>query len=210
MNAALQTFKGIGQIEWIDTDGLQQKTRLAWLCRLPDKLRVELLDITGRPAISLSSDGHYYYYYSRIDRQYEKTASNDFDLEPLVSLSIDAAEALTLMAGRFPMLPGDDSSLSRPDSASGWVLELTDGWFGEKQKFYLDETGSAIYKLEVFDPWGDLRYRAELAAFKTLGGYRIPTRIILSDDTRARVALRTDRFWPDIATEDTVFLLPPP
>lgn len=210
INAELDAFKGIGQIEWTSPDGIRQKTRLAWLCNLPDKLRVELLDIAGRPAVSLSSDGQHYYYFSRADRHYERRATNDFDLEPVVSLSINIAEVMPMLAGRFPTLPGGDASLTRPDSAAGFLLELSDGWLGEKQKFYLDETASAIYKLEVFDPWGALRYRAELVSFKTIGEYRIPTRIILSNDDLTRVVLRTDRFWPGIRTQDAAFVLDPP
>lgn len=208
-NNHLRTFKGIGRMEWL-YNGSVQHARLAWVGAVPDKIRLEVLDLAGRPALSLSSDGTQLYFFSHPENRFEKTSAADVDLETLISIAIPIRDIIQLLTGRLPLPAHPTRETIATDSKDELSLIVDSGWFGQRQKIFLDPTHMTVDACEIFNAFGSLVYRAELAGHHPIREFTIPASITLSGENGAVFRLRVDRYWANIAVSPSVFTLEPP
>ncbi len=62
----------------------------------------------------------------------------------------------------------------------------------------------------MFDAAGTLAYRVEFDGFQTLNGYRVPSRLIVSNNDGLGFHLDVDRYWTNMSVSPSVFVLTPP
>ena len=95
-------------------------------------------------------------------------------------------------------------------SGNGYVFVLKARWRGIRQKIYLDESGSQVRQIDVFDRSGALKYRAEIENMRSVNGYQVPFRLKLSTGAGADFLLDVDRYWVNVELPTAAFTLAPP
>ena len=57
---------------------------------------------------------------------------------------------------------------------------------------------------------GGLIYRAVFEKMQFIDGYRVPSRLLITDDRDQSLQLTIHRYWADVPVDPSVFLLAPP
>ncbi|MDM8550798.1 hypothetical protein QUF72_11995 [Desulfobacterales bacterium HSG2] len=205
-NDALKSFKGIGKIKLRDKN-IFHAVRVAWLGTRTGKLRIEVLDVSGRPAASIASDGKWFYFLSHAEQRFYKKRAADPSLKKIVLIPVKSSDIITLLGGRIPIR--DHNSVSIIKDTFGHTLVLKAGFGNIREKIYLDQSKTTVYKIEMFDIFGSLTYRAEFGKVQDVKDYRIPFRMKLSDDKDKSFQLRIDRYWADVPVSPPKFVLTP-
>jgi outer membrane lipoprotein-sorting protein len=230
-NFALKTFKGTGRITLQQNEKKAVTTRVAWVGAAPDRLRIAIRDISGLPVLSFASDGHWLYLFYHIQgRFYKKRATNSIPTR-FFPIPITSDEIVSILAGRIPIdkyssailvkdtsvrnLPTHDSSqqrrLSQPGQANdykdGFVLILKNRWGNIREKIYLDKEKKSVRMVEMFDAAGELAYRAEFIKMRDVKGYRVPSRLLISNDDGSGLQFEIDKYWVDVSVYPSMFVL---
>jgi len=201
-NNSLKSFKGIGKIKLWDKN-ISHAVRVAWLGTQTGKLRIEVLDVSGRPAASIASDGKWFYFLSHAEQRFYKKRASNPSLKKIVLIPVKSSDIISLLGGRIPIRDHNSVSIIKD------TLILKAGFGNICEKIYFDQSKTTIYKIEVFDIFGSLTYRAEFGKVKKVKNYRIPFRMKLSDDKDKGFQLRIDRYWADVPVSPPKFVLTP-
>lgn len=233
-NFALKTFKGTGRISLRQNEKKDVTIRAAWVGATPDRLRIAIRDVSGLPVFSFASDGHWLYLFHHSQgRFYKKRASNSIP-KTLFPISVTSSEVVSILAGRIPIekhnsaiLIKDTSSRNRlgrhsnrqPDRSrpirsacaeDGYVLILKKRWGNIREKIYLDSDKKEVRKIEMFDVDGALAYRVEFIIMQDIKGYRVPSRLLISDDHGSGLQFEIDTYWVDVSVTPSMFVLASP
>ncbi len=233
-NFALKTFKGAGKITLRQNEKKDVTTRAAWIGAAPDRLRIAIRDVSGLPVLSFASDGHWLYlFYHTQGRFYKKRASDSIP-KRFIPISITSNEVVSILAGRVPIdkhnsavLVKETSARNLPNHTSqrqqrlyhpgqtncfkdGYVLILKKRWGAIREKIYLDEEKKEVRKVEMFDPTGALAYRVEFIKMRDIKGYRVPSRLLISNDDGSGLQFEIDTYWVDVSVSPSMFVLASP
>ncbi|QTA92186.1 DUF4292 [Desulfonema magnum] len=204
-NHTLNSFKGIGKIKIWDKDKFQI-ARVAWLGAAPGKLRIEALNVSGQPVASIAGDGKWFYYRNH-DDFYKKQAS-DPSLKKIVSVPVRSSDIFSMLAGRVPIQEHHLALIVKHESE--YVLELQSKWGNIIEKIYFDTSKTIVSKIEMFDAFGSLTYRAAFGRIRTIGDYQIPFTLELSDDDDdAGFQLHISNYWTGVPVPPSKFILTP-
>ena len=205
-NDALNTFKGFGKTELIRNDR-SQVARVAWIGSRPSKLRFEILDILGRPALRFAVDGETLYFTSHLESIFVKKNTSDADLKHLLSIPIKTDDVIDLLSGRIPITQHTGIELNRNLPGNGYVLILKRKWSGICEKIYLDENKTKIEKIELFRFPKRLVYRAIFNGSRTINGFDIPSEIVVTDTKGIFFKLRIDNYYTNVPVYPSAFIL---
>jgi hypothetical protein len=212
VNRSLTAFKGIGRIKlWDESREVQAiNQRAAWVAAAPYKLRLAIL-ASGRPVFKLAADGRYLYLVdlTNPDRSYMKMRATDPALKRLISLPVKSSDVVALLSGRTPMVEHSSAVLVNDADGDGPVLILQK-WWTIVQKVYLSEDRTDVRRIEYFDYNGNLRYRVQLAGMQEISGYRVPMRLVFSNDKGIGLRVDVNRFIADASVTPSMFVLSPP
>jgi hypothetical protein len=78
------------------------------------------------------------------------------------------------------------------------------------ERVLIDTQAGNVRAVEMFDADGFPMYRAVLDRIKQIDGYRIPFRVVLSNDEGTVFKLDIEKYWADIPVDPSVFVLKPP
>jgi len=211
INAKLGNFKGIGKIKVWRNGSLKIDERIAWIGSETSKINIAVL-IGGHPTVKMASDGKWFYYYEVGTGKpiYKKIAASNANLERILSISIQTADVLNLLAGRVPIREHHSAILEKQEAKPGYVLVLKKRWWGVIEKIYVDETKTRAHQVEFFNRSGSLIYRARFEAMQTIKGYLVPARLSITNGEDADFKLDIERFWVDVAVTSAMFVLQPP
>ena len=209
-NKNLSAFKGVGQIKIWSRSRPPISERVAWIGAVPMSLRIVVL-ASGRPIIKFASDGRYLYF---VDLQnsrpsLKKVRSPNASLRPLISMPVKSSDIIDLLSGRPPILRHSDVSLEKDIAGRGYILIL-EKWWQVVEKVYLNEDKSEIHMVEILNSDNELQYRVEFNRMQEIQGYRVPSRLTISDDNGAGIQLDIDRYIADISVNPSMFVLSPP
>ncbi|MDO9110961.1 MAG: DUF4292 domain-containing protein [Desulfatirhabdiaceae bacterium] len=206
VNTDLLTFKGTGKLKFWKKDS-SQVVRSAWTVARPDKIRIVIQGITGFPVASMAADGNWFYLLSYAQDSFYKAQVQNPDLEKLVSISVTAADVINLISGVVPIRQYQSSALMQLPAERGYVLSL----MGEKgvdvEKIYLDQSRMLVYRLEMFSLNGQLAYRVDFIGETQVDGFRVPEKLIFSNDDGSGFQLDMDKFWPNASVSPDVFVI---
>jgi hypothetical protein len=228
-NHKLATFKGLGNIVLLGSEGKEVATRIAWVASAPDRIRITLSSISGQPIISVASDGRWLYLISYAKGEFFKKRATSSNMKQFFSISIKSQDIVNILAGRVPFgkydsavlikggslkrSPGESSDAAENSSPAGNVhgniLILKDKWGNILEKIYLDPSLD-VQKIEMFHSTGDLLYRVEFYGMHQINGYRIPSRLKVSNNDGKGFKLDLNRYWADARVSPSVFTLTPP
>jgi outer membrane biogenesis lipoprotein LolB len=233
-NLELKAFKGVGRITFWKNKKKDLVSNIAWVASAPDRLRVALRSVIGQPIISFASDGQFLYLLSHAQGQFHKQPATNSTLKKLLSVPIKTDDIVDILAGRVPVNKHNSAvviksvpSRRTPANASqqqverfspgktcepddGYVLVLKKGWGNIHEKIYLDANKKDVRMVEVFGLAGALKYRVEFSRMQKIKGYKVPFRLVLSNDDGSGFQLDVDRFWADVSVSSPMFVLIPP
>lgn len=208
INNKLDTFQGVGKFRLHSKQGALT-SRVAWIGDNNGKLRIEVLGLAGRSQTSFATDGKWFYAITRSPLRFHKIRSKNASLDSLISIPIKIDDLRRLLAGKIPVYSHHSSFVRQDRPGNGYVLVLKKRWMGIVEKIYLDSTGSQVLKLEIFNTAGTLIYAVVFQGYRTVQGYRVPSKLLISDAADATFDLEIHKFITDIKLADSAFVLEP-
>ena len=208
-NNELKTFKGAGKITFWVKGKKGLISDVAWVGSEPDKIRIAMRSLSGQPVVSLACDGRWLYFVLHTDQRFYKKPSKNSTLKKFISIPIKSGDIVSILAGRIPVVKHDSAMIKKNSSKNGYVLVLKKGWANVVEKIYLDETGTSVRKLEMFDLNGLLLYRAEFIGMQDINGYLVPSELFVSGANGDSFRLDINRYWADVSVSPSTFVLTP-
>lgn len=208
VNADLSTFKGTGKIKLWKKNSIQV-VRAAWTGARPDKVRIVIQGITGFPVASMAADGDWFYLLSYSQDSFYKSEVHNPNLEMLVSIPVTAGDVIQLISGAVPIRRYQSSNLIQLPAETGFVLSLMGERGADVEKIYLDQARIRVYKIEMFTPEGKFSYRVDIDGETEVDGFRIPEKLVFSNDDGSGFQLDVDKFWPNAAVSPDMFVITP-
>ena len=210
INHSLNTVKGIGKAH-MTREGRSFSARVAWAGSLPGKIRVEVVNTPGQSKTGFSSDGSWIYYFDPSDAKVpvKKISTEDATLKRFVSITIRPDEAVSLLSGRAPDFSYQSVRMNRSNNSDGYVLIREKKWWKGLQKIYIDHRQKEILKIESY-AWNKLLFRAEFKKMMSVKGYRIPSRLVISNGEGDMFQLDVDRCWVNASIPPDMYVLRPP
>ena len=210
-NFKLSSFKGIGRFTLRTGNQSTQSERIAWIGAPPNRLQVIVLAF-GRPTIKLATDGHFLYLvdFSNPRKPYRKLRTVDANLKNILSIPIRSSEILELLRGRIPIPEFSDIGVMRQESTRYTTLMLIQKWKGVIAKIIVDPKQNEVRTFEKFAKNGRLIYRARFVQLQTINGYRVPVRLVLSNEDGVLLQLNVERYITDVEVDPQMFVLAPP
>lgn len=208
INQTLVSSRGIGRITFSHS-GQSQRFRIAWVSTVPEKLRAVLLGVDGRPLITISADGTWFYYRDHTTGEYRRESPQEYRLKKALHLPLDVSSLSRLLAGRVPAFDYDRTELmsGRTPDESGIVLKK---WWNKVGKVYISESRPAITRIESYRQTGEMRYRADILEIQKVGAYRVPRVLSIHDDATSHFVLDIERYWANEPVKPGTFRLEPP
>jgi hypothetical protein len=210
-NASLNSFKGLGKIKIWQKGRLTIDERVAWVGYERNKLSIVLM-ISGYPAVKMTSDGKWFYYYEAGEGKpiYKKIPATEASLKHIISIPIQAVDILDLLAGRVPLREHNTVTLYHQDAGEGYVLALKKWWGGITEKIYLDENKSRVRLIEYYSRTGSLIYRVRFEEMQMVNGYQVPARLSISNGEDTDFQLDVHKYYTDVPVTPSMFVLNPP
>jgi len=208
-NHNLWTFKGTGRFKlW--QGGRVLSTRAAWVGSFPDKLRIAVMNPTGQPMVSLSTDGQYLYMISHSEGEFYKKLSTNPTLQRLISIPISANDIISILTARLPIREYHTAELTADESGRGYILALSRKWRGVTEKIYLDTDKRSVLQVEIFGASDQLSYRTVFQGKQHVNEFELPLKIMISDTEGNRFEVEIDKYWTDVPLMPSIFVLTPP
>lgn len=204
-NKELTQFKGLAKVQMI-SEGRSQSGRIAFAAIWPDKMRVELLNMMGAPLTTLAGDGDDIRIISHIDNKKYRIRQSPTALEPVIHLPVGIEDLQSLLSGRVPLPPHAFAQLMETDGPEDVVL-LKNRWHGLISKLKVDSKTHQIKNMQVYDAEGELRYQIQWHLWKAVGGYILPSKVIIESFNLQRLILSVDRIWPNIEVSPSTFVI---
>ena len=210
-NVLLKSVKGLGKIKVWQNGQPKIDERVAWVGSGRNKLSIVLM-ISGYPAIRMASDGKWFYYYEIGEGNpiYKKIPATEASLMRIISIPIQPADILDLIAGRVPLREHHTVILHKQDTGQGYVLVLKRRWWGVAEKIYMDENKMRVRLIEYYNRTGTLIYRAGFNEMQMVSGFQVPARLSISNGKDADFQLDLNRYYIDVPVTDSMFVLNPP
>lgn len=205
---ALDTVKGIGRITYRNADAVQG-SRAAWLAAPDGRIRIEMLGPTGHAVAKFIFDGKTYAYISHLDQQVYTYSGSDLNLGPITGVAVPAADMVYFLAGAVPLRDYDHIDLITEDESGRRILVLKKRWHGTVQKIYPDMDGHLVARVDFFNRWGRLAYRADLGRFRQVDGRQIPFSIHVSDGDENGLRIEVDKCWTGFPLGPEMFSITP-
>jgi hypothetical protein len=206
VNAGLTTCKGLGQATLTTKNGVQ-RARLAWAAQSPNKLRLELLAVSGHTLAALASDGAYLYLRDSTSDRFLQTRSSRASLEPLVQVPLYVPDLIAYLFGRVPRVTAERATLMDNPQKPGYILELSRWWGKTCQHIGLAEDGTTVEQVTRFGADGVPIYWVELGQRHEEGEFSLPRRLTVKTKKGSQIDIRLDRFWPNTLIDGAAFQL---
>lgn len=221
-NSRLDGFKGIGRVT-VRNRGISQSFRTVWTGYGTKRFRIEILGISGQPVLSFADDGKWMTWRSLHPPRFAKKPSSESSLERLIDLPVRIPDIIALIAGRAPVREYRSASIISRSSGTGpypqssakdgekeSALVLKRLWGRLAERILFADAEKELRQIEIFDGFGRLSYRAVFEKMQTLSGYRVPRRILMTNDTDVTLTLEIRRYWVDVQPRPSLFVLTPP
>jgi outer membrane lipoprotein-sorting protein len=205
-NAGLEDCKGLGQVT-LRTGSKSQRARLAWAAKVPDKLRLELLAVSGHPLAALASDGSHLYLRDNTTERFHKSNSPEANLEQLVQVPLRVSDLIAYLLGRIPTVTAERMVQMDNPHEPGYILELSRWWGAISQRIFLKPDGKTITRVVNFAAEGKIAYQVNLADHRPEGEFLFARRLSAFTPEGDRIDMRLERFWPNAGIDEGAFQL---
>jgi hypothetical protein len=210
-NSRMTACKGIGTITFRNRADMP-RMRFAWLCRLPDRIRLELLGATGTPLLTMSADGDNFYFLPRTGSgRMRKEKAAGVTLGKAIAVPLTIHDAAHLLAGRIPLLDFDTAERIKPDNGQ-YGLRLRRHRPERTETIIFDGTTDRPCRIEFRRGAKDaLEYAASFSGTRAVNdNTTIPESIALENGQGESVVIEISRFWPETDLPVEKFVLADP
>jgi outer membrane lipoprotein-sorting protein len=208
-NQSLETFKGIGKLK-LNTNKKSMNLRAAFMGTQQGKFRVEIFGFPGQSSARYINDGHTSYVYLPFEDQLYAINSANPSLEKLLNLPITSNDLNSFLSGKIPIDDYTVDHISVSESGKEYEIYLTKSCLGDRKKIYIDLDRIQRCKIEVFNLFGSLKYRALLDRIQAVDEYRIPFEIHISDNNGNGLHIHIDKYWTNTSIPASSFTLTHP
>ncbi len=208
INRTLVSHRGIGRITFTHS-GQPQRLRIAWVSAVPEKLRAVLLGVDGRPLVTISADGTWFYFLDHTTGEYRRESPRGYRLKTALHLPLDVRNLTLLLAGRMPSFDYNRTELlsGRTDAENALVLKK---WWNTVGRVYIPKSQSTISRIESYRQTGEMRYRADILETQRVKAYIVPRVLSIHDDGDNHFVLDIERYWVNEPVRPGTFGLDPP
>jgi hypothetical protein len=212
-NRTLVSGKGIGRMKYVQS-GRSQHLRIAWISEVPEKLRITVLGVDGRPLITASTDGTWFYFLDHTTGEFHKSSPDGYRLKTALRLPLDVRSLALILAGRIPEFDYDRIEVSTGRTTDETVVVLKK-WWNRVGKIYISKSPPAISRpaisrIESYDQIGDVRYIADINEIQVVKEYVVPRVLTINSGGANSFALDIDRYWVNETVDPETFILHPP
>ncbi|MCP3954667.1 MAG: hypothetical protein GY697_20970 [Desulfobacterales bacterium] len=208
INQTLVSSRGIGWIAFTHS-GQLQRLRIAWVSAVPEKLRVVLLGADGRPLVTISADGTWFYFQDHTTGEFRKDSPLGYRLKAALHLPLDVRSLSLLLAGRLPPIDYDRTELLPGRTPDETVIVLKK-WWNMVGRVYISNSRSAIARIESYRQTGEMRYQADIKETQKVKTYVVPRVLSINDKANNQFVLDIERYWANEPVSPEVFRLDPP
>jgi outer membrane biogenesis lipoprotein LolB len=202
-NPDLSQFKGLLRMR-LKTDQQSFSGRAAWVTALPDRLRVQLLNMLGQPLTSLAGDGEQLTLRSYTDQSFYRLRQTRTALEKLVQIPIGIRDLNQLLAGRPPLPEFETVQVSSDMPEEGILILLKSRWRNTLAQLYLDDS-KRLRMMRAFAPDRTLRYQVRWLEWQDISGIQVPRRLELEAPGGKHLEIIIERFWPHAELSPGIF-----
>jgi len=207
-NSGLTQFKALAHVR-LESDSQIVSGRIALAAVVPDKIRIEWLNMMGQPLNSLSGDGEVITVISRSDNKVHRFRQSATAMEPLIHIPIGAEDLQKIVIGRLP-LPVDAAVQLKESDSQMDMLVLKDRWHNVVATLKVDRISGRAIAMQAFNAQGKFQYEIRWLQWRKEGVYVLPVKIAFESESRQRLVLTIDRFWPDADVPGSIFKLDTP
>ncbi len=207
-NRGLGTFKGMGSFRLENEEGLRN-ARVAWIGADFRKLRIQVMDISGIPIMSIAADGDYFYALSHRENRFYKTRTSDPGLERAIGIPMKTREAIQILTGRVPIRGHDSAMVVQNEKGEGDILVLTSRWGRVLEKIFFDKDRKTVLHMEMYDSMGNPVYQAQFGDIRDVENYRLPFDVRIMGEN-VHFHLQIERSWADMPVSSPVFVIEDP
>ncbi len=176
----LSSFRAAGNLR---VEGAKHRWsgRAFVLARMPESLRLEVLNFFGQPALYLVSNGnHFAFWEPGSDRAYQGFASGN-TLTSLINFPLEDNETLLLLAGIVPSWDYEEAKLFKVQNTDNMMLELKNGPGRLTQRIWLEVEEFAVIRIEQVRGTR-LELQASFTDFAAIGGSLYPRSVLIRAD----------------------------
>ncbi len=176
----LSSFRAAGNLR---VEGAKHRWsgRAFLLARMPDSLRLEVLNFFGQPALYLVSDGnHFAFWEPGSARAYQGFASGN-TLASLINFPLEDNRTLLLLAGIVPSWDYEEAKLFKVQDTDNLMLELKNGPGRLTQRIWLEAEEFAVIGIEQFRG-SRLEMKANFTNFAAIEGSLYPRSVSIRAD----------------------------
>ncbi len=204
-NSGLTRYKALAHVR-LESDGQLVSGRIALAAIVPDKLRVEWLNMMGQPVTSLSGDGEAITLVFRTDNKVHRFRQSATALEPLIHIPIGVEDLQKIVTGRLP-LPVDAAVQLKEIDNQRDMLVLKNRWHNIVATLQVDRKSGRVLAMKVFSGRGEFQYEVQWMRWRNEGAYVLPVDMVFESESRQRLTLTLDRFWPNADVPESIFKL---
>ena len=176
-----------------------------------EKLRFEILGLSGQPITSFAYDSTWLYLTQYAENRFYRKRIPNADLNRLLNIPIKINTINLLLSGQVPIIDHASAQLERETSGNTYVLLLQGRWWQRQQeKIYFSADMKTVWKYEMFEGSKEPIYRLEIKDYKNYQGYQIPQKVEILGRNGAKLLLEVDRYWANADVEGSLFVLKPP
>lgn len=206
-NAGLTSFKGKGRIVVLQGK-TTQSARILMIGDQDVGLRLMLLDIAGRPSLSLATDKRCFYYHSHADSKFHTQCTQDPNLEQFLTVPVRFSDFEPLFYGRIPVKKHYQTFYLTEGEAH--VLGLETRWGRRIQTIRFSPDMQYIQSAVVYRNDGEILYEIEFMNTRLLNGHYIPFSLRVTGENRTEFRLTLDHYEPEADVSALEFVLKKP
>ncbi|MFZ1983918.1 MAG: DUF4292 domain-containing protein [Desulfatitalea sp.] len=203
-NTELKQFKGLMRVQ-IQAEGQTLNGRAALAAAVPDRVRVELLNMLGQPITSLAGNGTVISLHAINEGQFYSWDQSGTSLERFIHIPLGIEALLEILSGR-PPLP-DHVAAQVPTSATGGCAVVLKNRRDDIVADLRSDGCDRIQTLKVFNSEGALRYEVRWLAWQEIAGYTLPRTVQMLSGQGNQITWNVERFWSDVTLPPATFIL---
>jgi len=212
-NRTLVSCKGLGRMRYVHS-GRLQRLRIAWISNVSEKLRVAVLGPDGRPLLTVSMDGTWFYALDHTTGEFHKDPLDGYRMKMALKLPFDVQSFALILAGRIPVFDYDRIQIA-DGRKPGETAVILRKWRNRVAKIYISKapgavSGPAITGIESYRQTGERRYRVDIKEVQRIKAYVVPRSLTVNYGTDDSFALDIDRYWVNEPVSPSTFVLQPP
>jgi outer membrane lipoprotein-sorting protein len=208
INQDLHTFKATGRIIVHRKGEVQIRQRAAWAGHEQTQLRLSILGIDGRPYLSLVRNGQRLEILSHTTGKLDTYTMGEGAIRRLANIDMPADHFVAMLLGRISLQQFHSASMEFINEREA-VITLRTRRGRILQCIYFRRNPLEVYRIQNYTSFGSLGYQVDFAAYLDYGDHRIPTRMDISDRQDDHLAIKIQRYWPNVTLPKKIFSLEP-